>query len=93
MEHETCTEPVPGAKSRLAAGLLGIFLGSLGVHNFYLGRYGRAWFQLLITLLSLGTLGFISAIWGIAEGVLYLTGRRSIPESEQTPDRFHNIAN
>lgn len=28
-------------KSRLAALLLGIFLGRFGVHNFYLGRIGR----------------------------------------------------
>src|SRR5438105_1560729 len=27
----------PTAKSKLAAGLLGIFLGGLGIHRFYLG--------------------------------------------------------
>jgi TM2 domain-containing membrane protein YozV len=26
-----------GCKSRIAAGLLGIFLGGFGVHRFYLG--------------------------------------------------------
>ena len=45
----------PNAKSKLAAGLLGIFLGSLGVHNFYLGYTGKAWGQLLLTVLSFGT--------------------------------------
>lgn len=64
----------PNAKSKLAAGLLGIFVGILGVHNFYLGYKGKAWGQLLITLLSLGTLSFISGIWGLIEGILYLTG-------------------
>lgn len=63
-----------GGKSKLAAGLLGIFLGSLGVHNFYLGYTGKAWGQLLITLLSFGTLSFISGIWGLIEGILYLAG-------------------
>lgn len=29
----------PNAKSKMAAGLLGIFLGSFGVHNFYLGYW------------------------------------------------------
>lgn len=29
--------PAPDAKSKLVAGLLGIFLGTFGVHNFYLG--------------------------------------------------------
>ena len=27
-------------KSKVAAGLLGIFLGGLGIHKFYLGRWG-----------------------------------------------------
>ena len=30
------------AKSKMAAGLLGIFLGGLGIHNFYLGYTGKA---------------------------------------------------
>lgn len=35
--------PVGAAqKSKLAAGLLGIFLGGLGIHNFYLGYTGKA---------------------------------------------------
>lgn len=70
-------QSVPGGKSKLAAGLLGIFLGCLGIHNFYLGYRGKAWGQLLITVLSLGTLSFISGIWGLVEGIFYLTGRRS----------------
>lgn len=61
-------------KSRIAAGLLGIFLGSLGVHNFYLGNTGKAVAQLLISLLSLGYLSGISAIWGLIEGIMILTG-------------------
>ena len=32
----------PNAKSKLAAGLLGIFLGGFGVHNFYLGYTTKA---------------------------------------------------
>lgn len=62
------------AKSKIAAGLLGIFLGSLGVHNFYLGFTGKAIAQLLISLLSCGMLSWVSAIWGLIEGILYLTG-------------------
>ena len=50
----------PNAKSKMAAGLLGIFLGSFGVHNFYLGYTGKAIAQLLISLLSCGILAFIS---------------------------------
>lgn len=61
-------------KSKIAAGMLGIFLGSLGVHNFYLGYTGKAVAQLLITLISCGTLAVVSAIWGLIEGVMILTG-------------------
>ena len=61
-------------KSKIAAGLLGIFLGSFGVHNFYLGYTGKAIAQLLITLLSCGVLSFASGVWGLIEGILILTG-------------------
>ncbi len=61
-------------KSKIAAGLLGIFLGSFGVHNFYLGYTGKAIAQLLITLLTCGIGAFISSIWGLIEGILILTG-------------------
>ncbi len=62
------------AKSKLAAGLLGIFLGSLGVHNFYLGYTGKAMAQLLITLLTCGAGSVVSSVWGLIEGILLLTG-------------------
>ena len=60
-------------KSKLAAGLLGIFLGTFGVHNFYLGYNGKAVAQLLITILSCGILSVVSGIWGLIEGILILT--------------------
>ena len=40
----------PEAKSKLAAGLLGIFLGSFGVHRFYLGFIGIGIAQIAVTL-------------------------------------------
>lgn len=61
-------------KSKIAAGILGILLGSLGVHNFYLGYTGKAVAQLLITLLTCGFGGAISGIWGLIEGIMILTG-------------------
>ena len=62
------------AKSKIVAGILGILLGSLGIHNFYLGYNGKAIAQLLISVLSLGILSGISGIWGLIEGILILTG-------------------
>lgn len=64
---------VVGRKSKIAAGLFGIFLGAFGVHNFYLGYIGKGIAQLLITLLSLGMLSWVSAIWGLVEGVLIIS--------------------
>ena len=64
----------PNAKSKVAAGLLAIFLGCFGVHNFYLGYTGKAVAQLLITILSCFVLSVVSAVWGLIEGILILTG-------------------
>lgn len=65
-------------KSKMAAGLLGIFLGSLGIHNFYLGYNNKAVAQLLITVLSCGVLSVVSGIWGLIEGIQILTGSISV---------------
>lgn len=61
-------------KSKIAAGLLGIFLGCFGVHNFYLGYTGKAVAQLLLTLLSCGVLGVVSEIWSFIEAIMILAG-------------------
>lgn len=58
-------------KSKLAAGLLGIFLGGLGIHNFYLGNTSKAVMQILLNFLCCG----IGGVWGLIEGILILTGR------------------
>ncbi len=54
-------------KSRLAYILLALFLGTLGIHNFYAGYTGRGIAQLLLTLLSLGFLSLFVFIWVIVE--------------------------
>ena len=61
-------------KSKIAAGLLGILLGCFGAHNFYLGYTGKAVAQLLISILSCFILSWVSAIWGLIEGIMILTG-------------------
>ena len=65
---------VNNQKSRIVAGVFGIVLGALGVHNFYLGYTGKAVAQLLISVLSCGVLSVASGIWGFIEGVLILAG-------------------
>ncbi len=53
-------------KSKFVAGLLAILLGTLGIHNFYLGYTKKAVAQLLLFVFFLG---FISFIWGIIDGI------------------------
>lgn len=54
-------------KSRTTYIVLGIFLGALGIHNFYAGYTGRAVGQLCLTVLTLGYLSVVSWIWAIIE--------------------------
>ena len=61
------------SRSKLAAGILGICLGSFGVHNFYLGFTNKGITQLLMSVLSLGILTPVTAVWGIVDGVMILT--------------------
>ena len=67
----------PDTKSKLGAGLLAIFVGAFGVHNFYLGYNGKAVAQLLLTLVGwiLCGLGPVAAvIWSFIEGIMILAG-------------------
>lgn len=61
-------------KSKIVAGLLGLFLGTLGIHNFYLGYTGKAVAQLLLTLIGWIILigPIISGIWALIEAILIL---------------------
>jgi TM2 domain-containing membrane protein YozV len=61
-------------RSKLVAGLLGIFLGWLGIHRFYLGYSGIGVVMLLISVLTCGVGTMITSIWGLVEGILCLTG-------------------
>ena len=57
-------------KSRLAAALLAWFLGSLGVHRFYIGKAGTG-----LAILILGVVGWITTwIWGLGFIFLVVAG-------------------
>ena len=66
-----------GDKNKVAAGLLGIFLGALGVHKFYLGYNKAALIMLLVSVVgSVVTFGMAALIMGaigFIEGIIYLT--------------------
>lgn len=55
----------------MAAGLLGIFLGAWGIHNFYLGFTKKAIIQIVVSLVTCG----IGGIWGFIEGIMILCGK------------------
>jgi TM2 domain-containing membrane protein YozV len=50
-------------KSRLSYILLGLFLGGLGIHNFYAGYSGKGVAQLLLTLLLFWTIVVPIGVW------------------------------
>ena len=68
-EDTTGEAKIPGAEKKMVAGLLGIFLGWLGIHKFYLGYQKEGIIQLVIGLVTCGG----SFIFSIIEGVIYLT--------------------
>ncbi|MEE9249267.1 MAG: TM2 domain-containing protein [Dehalococcoidia bacterium] len=68
-EYQGESEPEFSDKSRSTAGYLGIFLGPIGAHRFYLGYKGIGMLQIAATFLT----GF-GAIWGIYEGITIMWG-------------------
>jgi TM2 domain-containing membrane protein YozV len=63
----------PRAGSKIAAGICGILLGSLGVHKFILGYTTAGLIMLLATLLTCGLAAVVTHIIGLIEGIIYLT--------------------
>jgi len=65
-----------GAKNKMVAGLLGILLGALGIHKFYLGYNMEGIIMLLVSLgggvVTCGIGSGVVAIIGLIEGILYL---------------------
>jgi len=57
-------------KSKIVAGILGILLGSLGIHRFYLGYTKIGIIQIVVTFVTIG----FGGIWGFIEGIMILVG-------------------
>ena len=65
-----------GAEKKIAAGILGILLGPLGIHKFILGYTKEGVIMLLITFLGALLLGLgpvVMYVVGLIEGILHLT--------------------
>jgi TM2 domain-containing membrane protein YozV len=70
-------DSIPGAEKKVVAGVLGILLGGLGIHKFYLGYTTAGIVMLLVSLLA-GTftcgIGYsVMGVVGLIEGIIYLT--------------------
>jgi TM2 domain-containing membrane protein YozV len=70
---------VPSSR-KIPAGLLAIFLGSLGVHKFYLGMYRAGALMLIASIVGMLLSWFFLGHWilyilwvvGFIEGIMYL---------------------
>jgi len=62
-------------RSRLVAGFLGVFLGPLGIHRFYLGYWGMG----LAMMVTAGGLG----LWSLIDAIFVMTGR--VPDADGRP--------
>lgn len=67
------TTPPDVSSKKLAAGICGILLGSLGVHKFILGYTNAGLIMLLSTVLTCGIAGVVFGVIGLVEGIIYLT--------------------
>jgi len=70
-------QPQLSTRSKVTAGLLGLFLGPLGIHRFYLGYAGLG----LAMLFTLGGCG----IWSLTDAILIFLGK--VPDAEGNPLR------
>jgi len=66
-------------KDKVAAGVLAILLGGLGIHKFYLGQIGLGIVYLIFCWTGIPT------IIGIVEGVIYLT------KTQEEWDQQYNV--
>jgi TM2 domain-containing membrane protein YozV len=70
-------EQIPGAEKKIVAGVLGILLGGLGIHKFYLGYTTSGIIMLVVSICAAPfTCGIgysIMGIVGLIEGIIYLT--------------------
>src|SRR5262249_53222541 len=61
-------QPTFPPRTRLTTGLLGVILGSFGVHRFYTGYNRIGVVQIVATCLS----GGLAGLWGVIEGIMIL---------------------
>ncbi len=73
--------PIVNDRNKLVAALLAFFLGTLGVHRFYLGRTGSGIVMLVLSITVIGLL--ITGPWALIDFVRYL-----VMSDEEFADRY-----
>jgi TM2 domain-containing membrane protein YozV len=68
----------PAQSKRVAAGVLGILVGGLGIHRFILGDTTGGILRIVISFCTCG----IGSLIGFIEGIIYLT--KSDPDFYET---------
>ena len=64
-------------KSKVTAGLLSLFLGGFGVGRFFLGYTTFGILQIVITVVTIGSLGWV---WPLIDTILIFTG--NLPDAQ-----------
>lgn len=64
--------PEDVANKKMVAGILGILIGGLGIHKFYLGMNTAGLIMLLVSVLTCGIAWAVMHIIGLVEGIMYL---------------------
>ena len=67
---ETWNQPATQDNKKIAAGLLAILLGPIGIHKFLLGYTTEGIIWLIISVCTCGT---VTGLLGLIEGIIYLT--------------------
>ena len=61
------------SSNKIAAGVCGILIGSLGIHKFILGLTTPGIIMLLVSVLTCGVGGLVMSVIGLIEGIIYLS--------------------
>ena len=60
-------------KNKILAAILALFLGTLGVHRFYVGKIGSGAVMLLVSITFFGLI--VTVVWALVDFVMILLGK------------------
>ncbi len=66
-------EDKTSSKSRVTAGVLAILLGTMGIHDFYLGNTKKGFIHLI--LMMTGIFAMASTVWALYDGIMLFAGK------------------